>query len=573
MLTRFRLWYPSLLIPLLILAGLSHSQSNETCPSIVSQAISALEQNCTGIGRNEACYGYRLVSAEFINAVADDYFSQPSDRASIESIEKIQTAQLNLDNQEWGVGLLNLQANIPNTLPGQSVIFVLIGDVELENAVEPATSFQPAEAVQVQLKVNGNMRSQPSLRSNVLAVIPEGAGVGVDAQSPDGEWLRVVYNERIGWLNRVTFASEDRVNDLPVFDGTQRMPMQAFYLRTGIGRPECVEATNDVLLVQGPKNIKVDLTVNGAVMQVGSTVLYRILDNGETMEILVLDGEVRIPNGIRQGEDLLIPAGYRSRVCLSMPDNLGVDGEANDRLIACPFSLPEQIPLSRIGDEWCLLENISPGVLNYPIDILCDNESETAFVERVMPERLTPETPAQPVASATPITSSQSISDNDGDGIQNLCDAGGAWDDGRCDNNPELKEWYYTAGWYIAQADLGNIRYEDIPSQYYTPPPALPAANTNHSNFSIDFVCTGVLIYYEWSELPAGATLTVQDVFNSELGSTYGYSGYDPLVTTDAAGQGASMCGLPNSVYSTTYTVTGTLNQSGSLSLMCTTSC
>jgi len=326
----------------------------QACPSLVQSAIEAIDQNCNNLGRNTACYGYNLVSAEFAEDVEENTFSNPSDRVGIASLQKIQTAQLDVDAEQWGVGVLSIQANIPNTLPGQAVTMILVGDAELENAVLPEDAFTPSDGITVTALNNINIRSGFSLRSNVIAVAQQGTSLIADGFSPDGEWVRVATETRIGWVNAGVVEATESLDALPILDGTQRMPMQAFFLRTGIGAPECSEATNNVLLVQGPKTVKVDITVNGAAMQVGSTVIYRILDDNQ-MEIVVIDGEVRILGGGQNGQDLIVSQGYRSVVCLGNPENLGVDGEANDQYVSCPFSEPEEVPLEELGAQYCVL--------------------------------------------------------------------------------------------------------------------------------------------------------------------------------------------------------------------------
>ena len=56
------------------------------------------------------------------------------------------------------------------------------------------------------------------------------------------------------------------------------------------------------------------------------------------MHLYVLSGLVTLypdsPN------PMLIPPGYRTIVCLDEPQNRGLDGEANDRIVTCDWSEP-----------------------------------------------------------------------------------------------------------------------------------------------------------------------------------------------------------------------------------------
>src|SRR5690606_4283578 len=107
------------------------------CPALVMRALQELEDNCSGMERNSACYGYRRLNATFTREVSSDFFSQPADRTDLVSLQSLTTAPINLTEEEWGVALMNLQANVPNTLPGQAVTFILMGDATVVNAVAP----------------------------------------------------------------------------------------------------------------------------------------------------------------------------------------------------------------------------------------------------------------------------------------------------------------------------------------------------------------------------------------------------------------------------------------------------
>jgi LysM repeat protein len=97
-----------------------------------------------------------------------------------------------------------------------------------------------------------------------------------------------------------------------------------------------------VVAIQSPQNIKVDLTANGANIQLGSLILLHILPPGNVMKLTTLEGnavlDANTPNA------LSVPAGYSTTRCLNEPDNLGDDGEANDRQVGknCPWT-PIQI--------------------------------------------------------------------------------------------------------------------------------------------------------------------------------------------------------------------------------------
>jgi len=95
---------------------------------LIEEALTATDENCSSLDRHMACYGHNQVEAAFLSNMADDYFVEPADLAHVTELATIATAGLNEDENIWGVAVMNLQANIPNTLPGQNVRFVLMGD-------------------------------------------------------------------------------------------------------------------------------------------------------------------------------------------------------------------------------------------------------------------------------------------------------------------------------------------------------------------------------------------------------------------------------------------------------------
>src|SRR4051794_30129175 len=99
--------------------GLTQDGAN-SCPTLVKQALEAVGNNCGGLGRNSACYGFNRVNATFSEDVNEGFFSKPSDQTNLRSLQSIDTAPLNDAIQEWGVAVMSVQANVPNSLPGQA---------------------------------------------------------------------------------------------------------------------------------------------------------------------------------------------------------------------------------------------------------------------------------------------------------------------------------------------------------------------------------------------------------------------------------------------------------------------
>jgi hypothetical protein len=116
------------------------SDADLKCEDILKAALEQLHNACDGIGRNRACYGNNQISA---TAAVDQAlkFDTVGDIAAIQTISSLVTSPMNVDTGTWGVSLLKLQANLPDTLPGQNVTFLVYGDTQIDNPSGDMQSF------------------------------------------------------------------------------------------------------------------------------------------------------------------------------------------------------------------------------------------------------------------------------------------------------------------------------------------------------------------------------------------------------------------------------------------------
>lgn len=321
-----------------------------TCPTLVEQALENLGNNCDGLDRNGACYGFNSVAATFYETQSDNFFSTPSDRAALAALNTIETVPLNTEQERWGIAVMNVQANIPNTLPGQSVVYLLLGDVEVENAVAPEDVLTLVDPVTVTTTVGSNLRSRPLATSNLLGSVPASMALAADGLSADGRWLRVLFESRPAWISRDLAVAGDGLSALPTIGPESRTPMQAFSFRTGIGAPTCDESPPSLLVVQGPDNLEVDITANGADIRIGSTIALRLLP-GNIVQLIVVNGSAEVGG-------VTVPAGFTMTAQLG-PDGVSIIGDWGDFR---PLTEEELLFLQP-------LHNLPGNIMNYNIII------------------------------------------------------------------------------------------------------------------------------------------------------------------------------------------------------------
>lgn len=281
-------------------------ESGPTCAPLIEQGFAQLEENCAGLENGEACLAFNDVNATLSG---DGAFSQPGDRTDLSEIQTIQTAALDPALDQWGIATMNAQANVPTALVGQGVLFVLLGDVEVENAVAPENTMEVSAPVTVTVLVGANLRSGPSTDSMVIASVPAGTELQADGLSRDSNWLRVFHDGAVSWVSRSVLAIDDPLDNMPIWGGDSRTTMQDFFFRTGSGLAQCEGAMPALLIIQGPENISVSLRVNGVDIRLDSTMALWITDDNQ-MHVMVLEGGAQISG-------MSVPAGFTVNAPLS----------------------------------------------------------------------------------------------------------------------------------------------------------------------------------------------------------------------------------------------------------------
>lgn len=343
------------LLTLFVLALLSVSQvviqaqtGDAACPALVERALTQVGSNCSNLERNSACYGFNQVQATFAQTVAADFFTRPADVAELAAVQTIRTSPLDLAQNAWGIAVMNVQANVPDTLPGQAVTVLLLGDTEIENAVDPATG-SLAFPTTVITQTATELRSASDPASAIISALPPGTVLDANGISPDGFAVRVQVNNATGWVNRSAINQIAALNSLPVISGSALSPMQAFYFRNGPGQSACRQ-TPSLLSVRSPENITVDLTANGANIRLGSLITLRTLNGGDLMQLTVIEGRAILEPETPQ--QTIVEQGFTTTRCLNPAENLGIDGQQNDQRVgrSCAWTPPQPATLEQLEE-------------------------------------------------------------------------------------------------------------------------------------------------------------------------------------------------------------------------------
>lgn len=94
--------------------------------------MSLVQSNCTGLGRDQICYGNVNLNVEPRSNVPAFTFQKTGDITDVSNIANLRLSSMDLAQNVWGVAMMKIAANIPDTLPGMGVTFLLFGDVEIK---------------------------------------------------------------------------------------------------------------------------------------------------------------------------------------------------------------------------------------------------------------------------------------------------------------------------------------------------------------------------------------------------------------------------------------------------------
>jgi hypothetical protein len=144
-----------------------------TCPTIVMAALETTHSACNDTGRNQACYGNIRLDVEAQDDAAPFTFEEQGDKVDLAAVQMLTLSSMNETRREWGVALLKVQADLPDTLPGQNVTFLLFGDVEIEDATDDANN--PMQSFRFRTGI-GDSFCSGAPDSGILIQTPEGAG-------------------------------------------------------------------------------------------------------------------------------------------------------------------------------------------------------------------------------------------------------------------------------------------------------------------------------------------------------------------------------------------------------------
>lgn len=153
---------------MLIGLSISNVMAQSDCPVFVQQALQRIGDVCATTQRNQACYGNGQIAIDPQPNVRLMPFDTVGDMVALSAIQSLTLSPLDTATDAWGLSLLQVQASLPDTLPGQNVTMLVSGDVELGHESDSLEAYYFSGGIG-----DGGCNSAPN---GIMIQTPEGAG-------------------------------------------------------------------------------------------------------------------------------------------------------------------------------------------------------------------------------------------------------------------------------------------------------------------------------------------------------------------------------------------------------------
>ena len=171
----FRAW--AILSPYAAIGGGQDAGRRAACQELIDRALQASGDSCEGLGANQVCYGNNTLTAELSQGLQES-FSDRGDKIEVSDLLRLAASPMSVDKNEWGVAVFKVIANLPRSLPGQTVSMVVFGNTTLEGSSGNLESFYFTSTL-------GQIECDQVPFDGVVISMPDGAGVTFTANGTE----------------------------------------------------------------------------------------------------------------------------------------------------------------------------------------------------------------------------------------------------------------------------------------------------------------------------------------------------------------------------------------------------
>ncbi|MDX1377504.1 MAG: hypothetical protein R3307_01545 [Anaerolineales bacterium] len=117
------------------------ARNNASCQALIDKAIQASGSFCDDTSSNKVCYGNISIESDLIPD-SNQRFSERGDIIAVNELRRLSASPLDLISNEWGIAVFKLIANLPRSLPGETVTMVVFGSATLDNVSGDSESLE-----------------------------------------------------------------------------------------------------------------------------------------------------------------------------------------------------------------------------------------------------------------------------------------------------------------------------------------------------------------------------------------------------------------------------------------------
>lgn len=319
-------------------AAAAPTNTTTTCDALIERAIAQTAPACADTGRNQVCYGHSRVDVE-LQPDAEVTFESTGDIIDLFNIRSLTTSPLDQQQGVWGVALIKAQVNLPDTLPGQNITFLVIGNTNIDGITSDMRIFKMSTGI-------GESGCEEAPQSALLVQSPEGSQVTMEINGASvtiGSTLYLTAEQgaemRIATIEGIGVISAGDVVQV-VYPGAQvSVPLGGSDGLEASGPPSTPEPISadlqsaPVQLLDRPVTVPQPISIQAASTPPSATCVLRA-DWAETYEVQRGDSLTQIANRFN-----LTLEELQTGNCLADPNRLTVG-----QILRVPFSLTPQAP-------------------------------------------------------------------------------------------------------------------------------------------------------------------------------------------------------------------------------------
>ena len=218
------------------LTATAMSQRNASCQVLINKAIQSSDSFCGETNSNNVCYGNTTIQAE-LAPDATRRFSERGDIVAVNELRRLSAAPLNLENDEWGIAVFKVIANLPRSLPGETITMVVFGNTTLDKESGGLESFYFFNEL-------GQIACEAVPSDGLMLTSPDGSGLRINV---NGTELTLKGNANLK-------AVKNGEMEVSLFSGSGRMVSNGQEQYFGAGQKVSVElgGENGTQSISGP---------------------------------------------------------------------------------------------------------------------------------------------------------------------------------------------------------------------------------------------------------------------------------------------------------------------------------